>query len=51
MSNIDEILEKSRHNRLMKFLTEQKMLYLQQRGISKSFFTAHPIINLLGKSS
>ena len=47
LSNIDKILEKLMHNRLMKFLTEQKILYLKQFGFRKNFSTAHPIINLI----
>ena len=35
------------HNRLMKFLTERKMLYLKQFGFRKNFSTAHVIINLI----
>ena len=35
------------HNRLMKFLTEQKILYLKQFGFRKNFSTAHAIINLI----
>ena len=31
----------------MKFLTEQKILYLKQFGFSKNFSTAHAIINLI----
>ena len=31
----------------MKFLTEQKILYLKQFGFRKNFSTAHPIINLI----
>ena len=47
LSNIDKILEKLMHNRLMKFLTEQKILYLKQFGFRKNFSTAHAIINLI----
>ena len=35
------------HNRLMKFLTEQKILYLKQFDFRKNFSTAHAIINLI----
>ena len=35
------------HNRLMKFLTEQKILYLKQFGFRKNFSTAHAIMNLI----
>ena len=31
----------------MKFLTEQKTLYLKQFGFRKNFSTAHAIINLI----
>ena len=34
-------------NRLMKFLTEQKIFYLEQFGFRKTFSTAHAIINLI----
>ena len=47
LSNIDKILEKLMHNRLMKFLTEQKILYLKQFGFRKNFSFAHAIINLI----
>ena len=35
------------HNRLMKFLTEQIILYLEQFGFRKNFPTGHGIINLI----
>ena len=44
LSNIDKILEKLMHNRLMKLLTEQKILYLKQFGFRKNFSIAHAII-------
>ena len=47
LSNADKILEKLMHNRLMKFLTKQKILYLKQFGFKKNFSTAHAIINLI----
>ena len=47
LSNINKILEKLMHNRLMKFLTELKILYLKQFGFRKNFSTAHAIINLI----
>ena len=50
LSNIDKILEKLMHNRLMKFLTEQKILYLKQLDFRKNFSTAHVIINLIDSS-
>ena len=31
----------------MKFLTEQKTMYLRQLGFRKNFSTAHAIINLI----
>ena len=31
----------------MKFLTEQKILYLKQLGFRKNFSTVHDIINLI----
>ena len=37
LSNIDKILEKLMYNRLMKFLTEQKILYLKQFALRKFF--------------
>ena len=47
LSNIDKILKKLMHNRLMNFLAEQKILYLKQFGFRKNFPTAHAIINLI----
>ena len=47
INNIDKILEKSAHNRLMKFLTEQKIIYLKQFRYRKNFCAAHTIINLV----
>ena len=35
------------HNILMKFLSEQKILYIKQFGLKKNFSTAHAIINLI----
>ena len=35
------------HIRLMKFLTEQKILYLKQFGFRKNFSTAHATVNLI----
>ena len=35
------------HNRLMKFLTEQKTLYLKQFGFRKNFSTANAILNFI----
>ena len=45
--SLDKILEKLMKNRLMKFLTEQKIFYLEQFGFRKTFSTAHAIINLI----
>ena len=45
LSNIDKILEKLMHNRLMKSLTEQKILYLKHCGFRKNSSTAHVLIN------
>ena len=49
LSNIDEILKKLTHNRLMKFLTEQKIFYIKQSCSRKNFSTAHAIINLIDR--
>ena len=35
------------HNRLVKFLTEQKILYFKHFDFRKNFSTAHAIINLI----
>ena len=35
------------HNRIVKFITEQKTLYLKQFGFRKNLTTAHAIINLI----
>ena len=45
LSNIDKILD-----RLMNFLTEQEIFYLQQFGFRKNFSTAHAIKNLIDVS-
>ena len=37
LSNINKILEKLMHNRLIKFITEQKILYLEQFGLGRVF--------------
>ena len=47
LSNLDKIIEKLMHKRLMEFLNEQKVLYCKQYGFRKSFSTAHAIINLI----
>ena len=35
------------HNRLMKFLTEEKILYLKEVGCTNDFSIVHIIINLI----
>ena len=35
------------HNRFMKFLTEQKIIYLKQFGFRKNFSTAYAIITFI----
>ena len=45
LSNIDKILEKLMYNKLLKFLSEQKILYLKQVCFRKNCSTAHAIIN------
>ena len=50
LSNIDKILEKLMYNRLMKFLTEEKILYLKQLGFKKTFSAPYTIINLIYSS-
>ena len=47
LSNIDKILEKLTHSRLIKFLTEQKILYRKEFGFEKNFSTTHAIMNLI----
>ena len=46
LSNLDKIIEKLMHKRLMEFLKEQTILYCKQYGFCKGFSTAHAIINL-----
>ena len=48
LSNLDQIIEKLMHKRLMVFLNEQKILYYKQYGFYKRFLSAHAIINLIG---
>ena len=43
LSNIDKILAKLMRNRLMKFLNEQKILYLTLFGFSKKFLLPMPL--------
>ena len=45
LSNLDKIIEKLMHKRLMEFLNEQNP-YCKQYGFHKGFSTAHAIINL-----
>ena len=47
LSNLDKILEKLMHSRLMKFLDDQKILYLKQFGFQKIFSISHAIISLI----
>ena len=47
LSNLDKIIEKLMHKRLMQFLDEEKILYCKQYGFCKGFSTAHAIINLI----
>ena len=46
LSNIDKILEKLMHSRLIEFLEESKILYYKQFGFRKDFSTNHVILNL-----
>ena len=46
--NLDKIIEKLMHKRLMKFLNEQKFIYCKQYGLHKYFSTVHVIISLIG---
>ena len=43
LSNLDKIIEKLMHKRLMRFLNDQKVLYI---WISKKISTAHAVISL-----
>ena len=47
LSNLDRIIEKVLHKRLIEFLNEQKIIYCKQYGFCKGFSTAHAIINLI----
>ena len=47
LSNLDKIIEKQMHKRLIKFLNDQEVLYKEQFGSQKNFFTAHAIITLI----
>ena len=47
LSNLDKILEKLMYSRLMKFIDNQKILYLKQFGFWKEFSTSHAVISLI----
>ena len=47
LSNLHKIVEKLIHSRLIKFLDDQKSLYLKQFGFRKYFSTSHAIISLI----
>ena len=47
LSNLDQIIEKLMHKRLMAFLNDQKVLYKKQFGFQKKVSTAHAIISLI----
>ena len=47
LSNLDKIIEKLMHKRLMGFLNDQKVLYKKQFGFQKIFSTAHAVISLI----
>ena len=47
LSNLDKIIEKLMHKRLMGFLNDQKVLYKKQFGFQKNFSTAHAVISLI----
>ena len=47
LSNLDKIIEKLMHKRLVEFLNQQKILYCKQYGFRKGFSTAHGIIKLI----
>ena len=47
LSNLDKIIEKRMHERLMGFLNDQKVLYKKQFGFQKNFSTAHAVISLI----
>ena len=46
-SNLDKIIEKLMHKRLMGFLNDRKVLYKKQFGFQKSFSTTHAAISLI----
>ena len=47
LSNIDKIIEKLMHKRVMNFLIDHKILYKKQFGFQKNFSTAHAVIKLI----
>ena len=47
LSNLDKIIEKLMHERLVEFLNKQKILYCKYCGFCKGFSTVHTIINLI----
>ena len=48
LSNLDRIIEKVLHKRLIEFLNEQKIIYCKQYGFWKGLRkAAHAIINLI----
>ena len=47
LSNLDKIIEKLMHTRLLKFLENEKVLYEKQFGFRRNFSTAHAIISLV----
>ena len=47
LSNLDKIIEKLMHKKLMEVLNEQKIIYYKQYLFRKGFWTAHAIINLI----
>ena len=47
LSNLDKIIEKLMHKRLMGFLNDQKVLYKKQFGFQKKISTAHAVISLI----
>ena len=47
LSNLDKIIEKLMHKRLMGFLNGQKILHKKQFGLQKKFSAAHAVISLI----
>ena len=47
LSNLDKIIEKLMHKRLMGFLNGRKVLYKKQFGFQKLFSTTHAAISLI----